>query len=283
MKNLKTTFTLLLVVASATLGMSQYHPLINEANAWSGIVYGMYYEGFYEFMQGDVVIGTTTYKQVWESQEIDGVPMLIGLIREDEVEQKVYQWVDGTEYLLYDFSAEVGDVVTLQYNEITITAVETILVNGTERKKLIYDDGWYPTYSIEGIGSAHRLMEILIGKVFDYGPTLACFKESGVEVWSNPEVFEGCDFIIGIDQRAAANCKIWPNPASDVLNISTDKQALGVCQLNLSSAFGQIVHTEQVFLTGSDQIELPELCSGVYFLSLISNQHVIATARVVRD
>ena len=59
---------------------------------------------------------------------------------------------------------------------------------------------------------------------------------------------------------------IYPNPASDVLNIKVDKYFAG--ELKISDLQGRIVYNKQVSINGITQIEIDYLAKGTYIVQL---------------
>ncbi len=118
-----------------------YNPFAVDNTHW-GMIYKPPltippYEDIFEFhTRGDTVIGAYTYQKVYyqdmRSKNLDydppwvpvDIPHLMALIRDDTIARKVYaiqldsaRWAcecpQGKEFLLYDFSLEVGDSVNL--------------------------------------------------------------------------------------------------------------------------------------------------------------------------
>ncbi len=266
---------------------AQYHPLINEDNTWRGVTYGWGAFDFYLHCEGDSIVESVTYKKVYTAQTLDGDQYNIGLIREHLTDEKVYVWTGLGEHLLYDFSAEQGDVVMAwgvgYEQEITITSTETIMVNGTERKKLNFQDSWGPAYWIEGIGSNYGIMDAVLGQVADYSPVLTCFYEGGALVWDNAESTVECAGTLGLNEELNTRLTVWPNPADDVLNISIGNASTGTYQLKIVSSTGQQVRSEHVNLNGTKQIQLTDITSGLYLVTLHLDNTLVTSIRVVKE
>ncbi len=284
---MKKIVTLMLVLGVQMLSTAQYHPLVIEANTWRGVTYGWGMFNFYLHIEGDSLMNIVPYKKVWSSQTVDGDQYNIGLIREDVADEKVYVWTGETEHLLYDFSAEQGDVVLtwgVGYEQaITITSTETVTVNGSERKKLNFQDGMGPAYWIEGIGSNYGIMDAVLGQIVDYSPTLTCFYESGALVWDNPESTIECAGTLGMHEEANTLLTVWPNPANNDLNISIGNGSTGTYQLKIVSSTGQFVRAEQVNINGTKQIQLADLTPGLYLITLHLDDTLVTSVRVVKE
>ena len=96
------------------------------------------YKTMIEKIEGDTIINEVSYKKLWHTTDEDLTEYeLIGIIREDVENQKVYAFIEGKEYLLYDFACKAGDKVRtlkslrsaeneMEEGEMTIKAVEEI-------------------------------------------------------------------------------------------------------------------------------------------------------------
>jgi hypothetical protein len=109
-----------------------YYPMLDSVNTWSyatqlmgvrlpastqsmpcSYPIGTYSNTFTEFTLADTLINSTWYKPVI----ISSLPCTIGYMREDTAQQKVY-FLDNQgnpEIVLYDFSMQVGDTITLNF------------------------------------------------------------------------------------------------------------------------------------------------------------------------
>ena len=133
------------------------------------------YKTIKQKFEGDSIINDVTYKKLWQSTDDELADYeLIGLIREDAENEKVWAYVGDKEYLVYDFACSVGDKVTtlkslqsaknqIEEVELTIKAIEVIEdLNGTKYNKyiatldneseIVYyerfgsENGWYSRY-----------------------------------------------------------------------------------------------------------------------------------------
>jgi len=77
---------------------------------------------------------------------------------------------------------------------------------------------------------------------------------------------------------------VYPNPASDLINIKADGLTGGNHTLSLNNIDGQVVNMQQINVTGNilnTQLNIQNLPTGIYFLSL-SSETVRETIKVVK-
>ena len=157
-----------------------YTPIVVEGYSWNVVnrnamldnAQTVIYQTYSEKIEGDTVINNVTYKKLWRSTDTELANYeLIGLVREDVENQKVWAYVGDKEYLIYDFACKVGDKVTtlkslqsakikIEEAELTIKAIEEIEdLNGVKYNKytatleneseIVYyerfgsENGWY--------------------------------------------------------------------------------------------------------------------------------------------
>lgn len=78
------------------------------------------------------------------------------------------------------------------------------------------------------------------------------------------------------EAEMTANFRVFPNPASDMLNI----EAQGFTQCQLVNTLGQVVLNENL-IDGTIQLNLSNLAKGIYYVRLIGEQ--VKTIKVVRE
>ncbi|MBN1116653.1 MAG: T9SS type A sorting domain-containing protein, partial [Bacteroidales bacterium] len=194
-------------------------------------------------------------------------------------------YADGKFNILYDFGAEKGDTIILDYyktfnNEslkVIVDSVGELIVNEKARKIQYVTSGDGMTiefggYIIEGIGNTMYMFP-----TFDQtnkGP-LRCFIE-GTEKYINPYYNESgwngqdCDQILifsDIENLNFNKIKIFPNPVNEVLYFES-------CYLPISysiySIDGNIL--KNGILIEGQSINISELNQGIYFLKLLYNE-----------
>jgi hypothetical protein len=200
----------------------------------------------------------------------------------------VFFFKDNSFHLLYDFGAEAGDTIVLDYyltSEGTpllmiIDSTGTIDING-EQRKIQYvrcGDGIFIEFGgpmIEGIGSTYFLFPTYDGTV--NGP-LRCYQDDVIGLYINYFYsnfgwnYEDFNQIItDIDESGYSNAIIiYPNPSLNRIYIKNP---------NLSSIYrindihGILIDQGQLDLSG--EINIQGLTKGTYILQLITDNQVI--------
>ncbi len=209
--------------------------------------------------------------------------------------QKVYlrknNICSDKEYLLYDFSLNVGDtaICGIQLNYFTIDGdtskfwvneIDTVNYFGKDRKRLkmsyylfsyIYSMNW-----IEGIGSDispfYSLACLWDGCESSY--SLLCYDSSGIQLFQNP-FFLTCDTTItGIKDfniKDQIKESIYPNPFQETINVEFEIKDKGLVILEIYSIIGKKLETEVYNNQGTGKLKYVignELEKGIYILKL---------------
>ena len=75
--------------------------------------------------------------------------------------------------------------------------------------------------------------------------------------------------------------KLYPNPTSQMLNISSNINFNGLQVVDLQ---GRIVYNQTIGnLSSSTRINISELNAGIYFVKISNNQGVISTQRFIKN
>lgn len=83
----------------------------------------------------------------------------------------------------------------------------------------------------------------------------------------------------GIEESSNVNIHIYPNPVSDYLYIN---DASGICQVEIINLLGQNVMSKSV-VGGKLTLNISDLSKGVYFVSLLNEQGLISTKKIVKE
>ena len=192
------------------------------------------------------------------------------------------------EFLLYDFTLNVGDTAFNVYYEIGMYGygqLADIVVDQTwqasnlnGRKVLAIGDGilWF-----EGIGSERGLLSEPFGNVSNYSSNLECF--SHLDTTRFPWQLLGpdnCDLTLNIPTGVAENLLlVHPNPATDRVTVRAASFAT-IQSLTLMSMDGRTVLERRSLNETSMELYLGDLCTGTYILNTRTNQGV-STKRIV--
>lgn len=291
MKVIKYFLLFVLLSSSRKFHAQAYEPLVNQLNEWhfttcfSGCNTSVYYT------DGDTVVDGDTYKI------LDGYHYISRtfLLREDVPNKLVYMAkvspVKTDITLLYDFSKQEGDTMTL-YNpyspfmeEPGLFQLDSIrlkpLVNGNYRH--FY---WSPHASntmstdhpvwVEGVGSL-SLINVAGGQPdFNGVGELNCFFKDNNSFYTNLDSIVSCEptHFLSLPEYGLNQPVVFPNPFTNEVSISLEKDEL--IQV-FNSDFKLIL--EQDMKSGSNELKTDFLANGVYFLK---TSHSNAVQRMVK-
>lgn len=193
-------------------------------------------------------------------------PWPAALLRQDGY--KILQWNGSSDDILHDFDLAVGDTLPITLTnwsvDIVVTAIEDVwIVNDWRKRFMLSSNSWSP-YMIEGIGSAHGLLEP-VSDFFECGYNMVCF-----------ELDQGsaCDLTSAIAETGAGQraFRVFPVPAENALNI------VGVRSLGLVQLFDPLgrVALRQDVRSPQVQLDVQGLPAGAYLLNVAG-----ATERVI--
>jgi len=185
-------------------------------------------------------------------------------------------------HLLYDFSAEEGDTIVLDYFNaaveggkllMIIDSVATIDINGIT-KKLQYissGDGLVIGFGgpiIEDIGSAYYMFPTYDGTE---NGSLRCYQDNDLGLFKNPYYYGGwnkeCDYISTAiqDITEESNNIVVPNPVSNSFVITKLKS---ISNYNITDLNGKVLIFGQI--EPNQEINISSFNKGIYFLQLDS-------------
>lgn len=195
----------------------------------------------------------------------------------------VLNFKHGQSYLLYDFSAEAGDIWTVAGNEVCdehgtviVDSVAYEFFDGAELKCLYVRS---PSDSpvqfshlkiVEGIGClGYMFPEPYCVTDSNLGGQLRCYSDNQSSFHFQNDVACDAMTLVGIsDEHAAGNLKVFPTVFTDVLQIDGTSSKL---IYQLFDMQGREVERGEISQT--EQLNLGHVSSGSYILFLSSNKH----------
>lgn len=277
---LYTLFMLLLFAGEMTLRAQEYVPIIQDGNEWNTLLVitdnwpNYTYTNFVDWCSGDTIIEDVRYTKIMGTANGDD-PRLFSLLREEEGMVWYRDLNHQTDILLYDFTANVGDILFESYLVVDSISIEHI--GGVDRKKywfgLEYEFTGEP-YAletwIEGIGSDLGLLNS--GSYYYCGSysRALCFHQNGELVWYNPEY--GSCTVTGVEEIKEP-IFIYPNPAKEMATIGGSE----VAEVQVYNAFGQLVNT----IHGTNEISVTGLAEGVYLLRVTATDGKTYRTRLI--
>jgi hypothetical protein len=282
------------------LGFAQdYKPLLNEEYYWDVCSWsysnpmGCYFSGQRYYIDGVAVLNGKEYKVVKSNslqteedvscvtnpyQPIMGESNISGYMREDLTQQKVYTFKDGVEYLVYDYSLEIGDTFEINYpytglsgQIVEVVAIEQVLhPDGEWVKKFVFqnenglDFNETVNYYTEGIGGTEGLF-FPFGLRFEYYTDMVGFGNT-----------------LSIqDNESLKSFTVSPNPCNDMIQINFLNGISQIDSIEIHNSLGQ-----QVFLT-KNILEKTFISidskPGIYFLSIKDFSGHIYYQKIIRQ
>ncbi len=181
------------------------------------------------------------------------------------------------EYLLYDFTVQVGDTlhnVFTSYGivqDLLVTDVTTDSIGGVLRRVIHFNGvSW-----IEGIGCSQGLFAEPFLNVSNVYFTLMCFSVGDTSHYPSADTAP-CDFSInlGLKQSSKNNeFQIFPNPANDFLFVSNSLKR--VKSIAIYNSIGvQIITIKNL---GNDLYKIPiqDLSIGLYYITFYIDDFIV--------
>ena len=157
------------------------------------------------FNSTPVQYGIHNYFRLERSNEKDGNEWTLSenqVFREDFGKVYLFNELDSTEILIYDFNLTVGDTFLSKQDisdpgmELIVTTVDTVqLADGSDRKRILLYcvSGDFEIEWIEGIGNIdYPLLSTIYTCLFDVPGSLLCYSENGETLYKGVSNVEGC-------------------------------------------------------------------------------------------
>jgi len=293
MNYLKVFILIVTLISPKNLVSQSYQPILGSSNEW------------YQFARWtdmditdvwktttDTIIKSKLYKRVATFPPSYDVRPLEGFIREDTSTRRVYYIncyndCDTSEILLYDFGKLPGDTVIVNHpygsHPLKSLILDSITIDTgftPYRMFKLYAiedvNRFYPIIWIEGIGSLagfeNNIFEPLSSSNF-FGTVLLCFFKDGVKTFRLPlsynvylSNYDSCVVInVGIDELILNSLKIFPNPASDIINVLSNVSGYEIENIYLTDGHGRrVLQTKQTPIS----ISQSNFSKGLYFIDI---------------
>lgn len=221
----------------------------------------------------------------------------VGYIRQDSFLRKVY-YVPKTEmqeYLLYDFSLQVGDTCPLTYGHnylppLIVIDKDSLMLGNVSRTRftLLRPGGMeYDTVKIiEGIGSLSGPLTQFSDLCFEYCEWLACFQQDGETVFSS-ELFNFFPFgychIVGIDVPEAAinNFLLYPNVLSSGSIATISNKSHKAINVSVYDLLGSLIFNGLSDHAPDFSIETRGFQKGMYIVTIVANGEAPFNTRLI--
>ncbi len=272
---MKTKLLLLFITISVAATAQTYHPTLRDSVEWKINYTGAFGAGsFTVHTAGDTVVSGVTYKKVKESSHTT-------LYREDTIGRKIYiRRTAAQTDLLYDYSLNLNDSIainlfdpiismTWHLQEFKVDSVsQTPILSGT-RKFMRLHATQSPSnvlYWLESVGNLYVLgpLDYVNTCPVDCGyDSLVCQQQNGIQTFQlSPGIACPGTVTTGIADitHGYAGLSIYPNPAHDVLHI-TSYHDIG--DIMISDMIGRIVLSGTYHDTQAE-LDIHQLPMGMY-------------------
>lgn len=212
----------------------------------------------------DTLIANDTFKKVIKCPE----QVYHGAYRSEN--RKVYFVPkDSTnQYLLYDFSVEVGDTIPQVYFEYfyggsmfltdyVIDYIDTIMINGNPHKRI--NNNW-----VEGIGNLQGFLLEPYFNISQYLVELSCMSIDNT-LYYPMQGNDPCPMDLGVSDDLLSKLVISPNPAAERIAINGIESEFDVIVRNIQ---GDKVFAQRM---ENNELEIAQLAAGMYLLQITSN------------
>ena len=254
-------------------------------------------------MRNGILYSQLVALQVDSQMQVTSKNYLAGLRQENSLVFALFSGVQD-EVLLYDFSLEMGDEISLTLpfsadqvvRKVDSTAVEML---AGKMRKIIYfqnDDPncpYAPEFWIEGIGSSYGIWVRAFDPctVFDAGGQLLCYgHESDYLNLTLIECFlpdlNGCDLTSAAADRISEtpDITVYPNPASGFVSINykTETPAEN-WQISVHNALGEMVVSPLETAVNGWQMDVAHFPQGIYFLRIMNGENrLVGTGKFLK-
>jgi hypothetical protein len=299
-KTLLHFFIALFLSAAFQAQTNVYHPFADSTGIWHE---RENLNNFQYIISGDTLINAVNWHKlsIGPLQQVINPAnyLVMGAIREDSLKRVFYRSFNSTDignflyrdsvYLLYDFSAQVGDTLFKYnpnsnlyylYTDLVVTSIDSVFCHDHYRKRINSNyDAW-----IEGIGSTTDLFRGIrpVSTCGCGGTTLICFRENAVTYYITPPYIDCYNLAAGLEEDKVYKDRIsvFPNPFSGETNLASELP-LKDATLKIYNSLGREVKTITNINGRSVAILRDELGSGVYSLRLVQNEQVLKTEKLI--
>ena len=211
-------------------------------------------------------------------------------IFDDTLSRKVYCYSNssGLSYLLYDFSANVGDTINSVGNPV---AIDTVIVdsikfissNSIIRKHIYLHSIRFTNPQtkiwIEGIGSTYDLFYPTI-TLPDPLLNLICYQYNSYTLY--PDSINGTNacnnFLTSVNNIENNLFNIYPNPTQNTIHI-TANTITPITSYKLYNSIGSLIQNNKL---KNNTIDISSLSTGIYYLQLQTDK-TTQTTKIIKE
>ena len=271
--------------------------IVNDNSSWATLFVTVYptpplVSTQYVYFDGDSIVAGNSYKKVFSC--IDKLHESInyeGLIREQN--QKTYFIPNSfeTEYLIYDFSLEIG--MTFEYPLypglpetvlLEVKNIDMVEIHGVLKKRLLIThastDNIVDTW-IENVGSLEGILHPSYGLIHDGASmTLLCYYQNNELIYKNPAYskcyYDKWEDIISVQTIEVSDCSVFPNPIDNILNISCLSNTIS--RIEIFDFFGKKVYSDIY----KNTIDMSSFSKGLYTLKVYETNKQVSVFKIIK-
>jgi hypothetical protein len=252
------------------------------------------YNNLYSTVTGDTIVGLDTF-QIVQTEKVLGEPnnsttYLTSYIFKDSNIVSYGQDINNLE-VLYDFNLSVGDSIIQNVgmgtswgtDTVKVVFVDTVSINGMDRKRIIFEDFTYHSVQWNNQFTAPGMMWVEGIGDLTYGIDFSGYGYNFIANWSLICFTEGTTPIFGtcapasLEEDIEIEFIVYPNPTSDFININL-QQTLNA-EFTLYSVNGNRI-SDWNLVPGINQIDLSLLSNGIY-MGIIQSGNVKRPVRII--
>ncbi|MGI6718429.1 MAG: T9SS type A sorting domain-containing protein [Bacteroidales bacterium] len=264
-----------------------YHYQYDENNRLT--YWEMYFAGDDYFSQ----CGTLTYNNdgLLVEEVADAIDFMTGILgkswklkymydgNNNLVKSEQYMWTGNT------WQYSTSEVYTFDNNNNCLVWDHYVGNNITDRNEYSYDN----TYTYDQIVYPEN-PESIIGKAVPMAANMVTTKKWYTEDDTSMELVYVCDFNYIYDEvpssidnclLAASNVRIYPNPASETLNVLLSNDNI-ISKVELLDASGKNVYTLQNINRNNCSLDINSLDKGMYIINITTSRGIIADKVIVK-
>ena len=274
----------------------------NEADVFSGICNDGYFfmtEGNVIDNQADMASGITNYGVAMISgggiSDNIATTMSSGVINEEDGEMclsggnisgNISHGIPNNGLTHIGFSCLLSDSVTIgSDNQIFLLEGKTIEVNGSLTSQTV---GTILPFKYAGsmVDYAHRVgLQILSGTTNEIATDYTKFEIANDEnngQWYLTSLGKlASDDVSIADYTNESSLNVYPNPATDILEININNMELGQMYLKIYDISGKQIRKIDIF-ESQTKISVKDLANGVYMVQLFSNTQMIESKKLIK-
>jgi hypothetical protein len=289
-----------IIVLTSFTGLSQvYNKMLTDSVRWNYSVYTFFTASIQQTKietLNDTMLNSNIYKKIAFNNTTTSY-----FIREDTLQKTVWLRTDTSEFIIYNFSLNLGDSIFLRrinYNPVTnnytcsgYAIVDSIYstntLEGARRTLRLKGGRAYATYTywIEGNGSINDYIiyyedDCYLFFDFGYVASNTCTFHDGIQTYQD-SFFPQCNNSTDLSTvLLSENLKIYPNPFSNSTTFSFEED--GCYKLKIYDLMGKLIEARK--FSGKQLIyENYSLQAGIYFYEMSNEKNHFTRGKLIKE